>query len=192
MLSDGSASKERARMFTTDVCQAFYGHWLAIRAPGEVAPARSALDLAAIPQILPRVIVYNVGEDPASVTYRLVGTEITLRWGFDPTGRSYADVVGGEEGHASAGAILRVAHEHLALRMVRRQHRTSGAVDEIEICCLPFWDDRRGVAQAMSVSGAIAQGQRSWDAVHDPVRQRELVARTLFHPDDPAEHRADA
>lgn len=179
-------------MFTTKLCQAFYAHWLAIRAPGDVVPTRSALDLAAIPHILPRVIVYNAGGDPASVTYRLVGTEITLRWGFDPTGRRYADVIGGDEGHASARAILRVAHEHLALRMVRRQQRPSGAVDEIEICCLPFWDDRRGVAQAMSVSGVMTQGHRSWDAVHDPVHQRELVTRAFFHPDEQAADRADA
>ena len=143
-------------------------------------PSRAQLDPREMPRLLPHVILYDAGDTPESVTYRLVGTEITARWGFNPTGRRYTEVVGGEDAHESAGAILRVANEAVGLRMVRRHVRPSGALDDVEICCLPVWCERRGTAQAMSVSAPMARGQCPFDTHADPVDRRILVEREHF------------
>jgi len=177
--------------FISSICRDFYAHWLRLRGNDSRMPVRTALDPAGIPTILPHVIIYGVGAAPENVIYRLVGTEIVRRWGFDPTGRGYAATVGGEDGWDSARAVMRVAHEPCGMRMVRRQVRPSGAVDDVEILCLPVWDDRRDEAQAISVSEPIAAGWRPLDTEADPVRERLLVTRHFFAltaaEDDPAE-----
>jgi len=167
-------------MFATEACTGFYMHWQHLRPDDAVIPSRAQLDPCEMPRLLPHVIVYDVAATPDTVTYRLVGTEITRRWGFDPTGRPYAEVVGGDEGWESARAILRVAHEAVGLRLLRRQVRPSGALDDVEVCCLPVWHDGRGAAQAMSVSAALAPGGRPLDTHADPVRERILLEREHF------------
>ncbi|WP_281217571.1 PAS domain-containing protein [Limimonas halophila] len=170
-------------MFTTHPCQAFLDHWSACRTAGCRVAARSRLDPVDMPRLLPQMIVYDVGDTAEDVAFRLVGTGITRRWGFDPTGRACARVLGGEDGRDFAAAILRAARDSAGLRMVRRHERASGAVDEIEVCALPVWHEVRGVAQVMSVSAPVRLDRRHTDAANDPIRRRAPVAQSFFSLD---------
>ena len=169
-----------ADRFITGVCRSFAAHWLAARPPGAVMPSRDDLDPTEMPRLLPNLIVYDVGDSPDTVLYRLVGTAIVSRWGYDPTGRSYAAVVGREDGRASAEALRRVAHEPCAMRLVRRQQRPSGALDDVEVCCLPVWNERQQATQAMTASTPMTASERAADADADPVRERRLLDRRFF------------
>jgi hypothetical protein len=64
--------------------KALYDHWNAIRG-GRTMPARADFDPAAIPRLLPHIILYGVGED-GGYTIRLVGEEVAQFVGRNAAG----------------------------------------------------------------------------------------------------------
>lgn len=68
-----------------------YAYWDGKRL-GRRMPSRADLDPVDIPSFLPNVILADVLHDPVRFRYRLVGTDIVDKRGFDPTGKPIGDV----------------------------------------------------------------------------------------------------
>lgn len=63
----------------------FYDYWNAKRGD-RLMPARADIDPAEITDLLPGIIMIDVGHDPLTLTYRLVGTNEVMARGSNPTG----------------------------------------------------------------------------------------------------------
>jgi hypothetical protein len=60
--------------------QEFYRYWLGLRR-GRRFPSRRDIDPAAIPRLLPKVLLLDVHRDPLDFEYRLIGDEVASRLG---------------------------------------------------------------------------------------------------------------
>lgn len=67
-----------------------YHYWDAKRL-GREMPSRADIDPTEIPNLLPNIILVDVEHDPLRLRYRLVGTDIVRKSGFDPTGERIGD-----------------------------------------------------------------------------------------------------
>ncbi len=73
---------------------ALYLYWNQLR--GErYAPARAELDPAAIPRLLPHLLLVDIVEDGQRLRYRLVGTEVERNFGRHMTGRHVDEIMHG-------------------------------------------------------------------------------------------------
>lgn len=70
----------------------FYDYWNVLRGDRPM-PARADIDPAEIKDLLPGIIMIDVGGEPPALVYRLVGTDEVAARGHDPTGKSVADAV---------------------------------------------------------------------------------------------------
>ena len=72
-------------------------HWLEHRRGTDV-PLRKSLDPTAFPELLPLLAILQSeeGEKGPDYRFRLAGTEIVARAGFDPTGKSFEELYHGE------------------------------------------------------------------------------------------------
>ena|SRR5579862_9814549 len=69
-------------------------YWNAQR-EGRVMPARAEIDpLEMGPKLLPHLLLCDLQDRAARPRYRLVGTNVVRRWGFDPTGRYLDEAMG--------------------------------------------------------------------------------------------------
>ncbi|MGO8919911.1 MAG: PAS domain-containing protein [Stellaceae bacterium] len=71
-----------------------YFYWNRLRGEG-YAPARAALDPAAIPRLLPHLLLVDIIEDGRRLRYRLVGTEVERNFGRHMTGRHVDEIMRG-------------------------------------------------------------------------------------------------
>lgn len=62
-------------------------HWLRLQGGSRGLPSWSDFDPAAVPRLLPHLVVVEVTGDPPVFRYRLIGTFITNLAGRDATGR---------------------------------------------------------------------------------------------------------
>lgn len=81
--------------------RAVYNYWNGKR-KGRRMPSRSDIDPVEIPTLLANIILVDVLEDLRRFFYRLVGTDIVDKRGFDPTGEQ----VGGAYFGPSAASAL--------------------------------------------------------------------------------------
>lgn len=91
-----------------------YDYWDRKRA-GRRMPSRADLDPVEIPRLLPHIILVDVLRDPLRFRYRLVGTDIVEKRGFDPTGRMVGDAYFG----ATPGEVLGRYYDIVENRRVR-------------------------------------------------------------------------
>lgn len=69
-------------------------YWNAQR-EGRIMPARQDIDpLEMGPKLLPHLLLCDLQDRGARPRYRLVGTNVVRRWGFDPTGRYLDETMG--------------------------------------------------------------------------------------------------
>lgn len=69
-------------------------YWNAQR-EGRIMPARPDIDpLEMGPKLLPHLLLCDLQDRGARPRYRLVGTNVVRRWGFDPTGRYLDETMG--------------------------------------------------------------------------------------------------
>ncbi len=71
-------------------------YWLQLRGPRRM-PARKDLNPADIPKLLPKLMLADVGEtqngaDVPSIRFRLVGTEVVGRFGYELTGFDLTEI----------------------------------------------------------------------------------------------------
>jgi len=94
--------------------QAIYEYWDGKR-NGRRMPSRGDIDPVEIPSFLPCIILVDVSHDPVVCRYRLVGTDIVYRRGFDPTGKTVGDTYLG----GSREQVLRHYREVVNLQTVK-------------------------------------------------------------------------
>jgi hypothetical protein len=69
-------------------------YWNAQR-EGRIMPARPDIDpLEMGPKLLPHLLLCDLQDRGSRLRYRLVGTNVVRRWGFDPTGRMLDEDMG--------------------------------------------------------------------------------------------------
>ncbi len=69
-------------------------YWSA-QCEGRIMPARQDIDpLEMGPKLLPHLLLCDLQDRGARLRYRLVGTNVVRRWGFDPTGRNLDETMG--------------------------------------------------------------------------------------------------
>jgi hypothetical protein len=74
---------------------ALFEYWNRKRA-GEAMPARGDIDPVEIdPDLLPYLLLYEGVQPGSRARYRLVGTEVALQFGRDPTGKFLSDTLSG-------------------------------------------------------------------------------------------------
>jgi hypothetical protein len=74
---------------------ALFEYWDRKRA-GEAMPDRGAIDPVEIdPELLPHLLLYEGVQPGSRAKYRMVGTEIALQFGRDPTGKFLDEVLSG-------------------------------------------------------------------------------------------------
>jgi hypothetical protein len=124
--------------------RALYEYWDALRG-ARLMPARADFDPAAVPALLPYVIMYGVGED-GSYTVRLVGEEVVQF-----TGRSAA---GGPAGATMPPRAARMLIEILDVvtaarapkfRAGKAHWHPDKAYRDFEACFLPLSPDGKSV-----------------------------------------------
>lgn len=124
--------------FRTRRCRVIYEHWLRLpRPPGSPVPAKASLDPAEIPALLPRVLIHDL-RLPGRSILRLVGTGLVKQYGFDPTGRDYAEYVEPERWQAAYGELWKVATHPCGMRVLTDSIHIGGAVHENEAVGLPL------------------------------------------------------
>jgi hypothetical protein len=105
-----------------------YDYWLARRgALG--AMLRAQLEPLDIPQLLPNLILSDVGDGGRAIRYRLVGTEIAAAHGFDYTGKTIQELTSGTTldftqalyGHIVSAAVPVYSEGHF--RWHGKEHR---------------------------------------------------------------------
>ncbi len=69
-----------------------YDYWRGL-APGRL-PARAMIDPAAIPDLLPYIVIHGVQREPLDFSYRLVGTEVRRHMSAERTGQWMSAVDG--------------------------------------------------------------------------------------------------
>jgi hypothetical protein len=125
-----------------------YRYWLAERRFRSM-PARSDINPADIPALLPYLIIVDKIDD--RLRYRLVGTAAVQEIGRDPTG----SIVGSNASTPESAAAARAIHE----RVFTTAHPvfatgefkvTSGAIINMSLLTLPLSDDGRDVNMAVS------------------------------------------
>lgn len=94
--------------------QRLYQHWLANR-QGDDVPLRKTFAPYEFPDLLPLLAILERVEDgpEPDFRFRLAGTEIVARAGFDPTGKSFGELYDGHYGATAKLAYLEVIGHRL-------------------------------------------------------------------------------
>ena len=92
----------------TDALRQLYTHWDEQRA-GRTMPSPKGIDPAAIPNVLPYVMLLDVERGPMRFHYRLVGTSVVQGFGEEITGRYLDELDLGELGLQNIAMMSDVA-----------------------------------------------------------------------------------
>jgi hypothetical protein len=80
---------------SSDVIRRLRDYWLRLRGERPM-PAKRDIDPAAVPQLLPHLVMTDVLHDPLRLRYRLIGSYVTSMSGRNPTGRWLDDELYGK------------------------------------------------------------------------------------------------
>jgi hypothetical protein len=69
-----------AEIVSDERVQEFYRHWLSLKRDRPL-PSKSDFDPAAVPHLLPGIVLLRVHEDPVDFEYRIIGEEVAQRLG---------------------------------------------------------------------------------------------------------------
>ncbi len=107
------------RLITDPTLVALHRYWRS-KFDGDRLPSRQAIDPTEIPALLPWIFLMDVGHDPLSFRYRLIGTGIVNFLGRDFTGRIVNFENYGDRAEAMA-SIFRTAVDRRDVTAVRGQ-----------------------------------------------------------------------
>jgi hypothetical protein len=93
-------------------CKALLAYWQSKRSNGGL-PQRKDIVPAEIPQLLPHLMIIEPVDGGSDWRYRLVGTAVTHRYGFDWTGKKLTELLDAE----TAPSIVRFYSDIAATRM---------------------------------------------------------------------------
>lgn len=127
--------------------QRLFRHWLALSVDGRV-PLRRAIDPLAFRDLMPNLQLLDVGATPDDLRYRLVGSNISAVFGFEPRGKTRREIRQthvSPENHADFDQTSRETHD-IARRGViayTHDHMTSYNLDYLAYArlMLPISED---------------------------------------------------
>jgi hypothetical protein len=96
---------------THSACKALLAYWQSKRSGGSL-PRRKDIVPAEIPQLLPHLMIIEPVNGGGDWKYRLVGTAVAQRYGFDWTGKKMTELLDA----ATAPAIIRFYSDVAAMR----------------------------------------------------------------------------
>lgn len=162
--------------FRTPQVAEWSAYWHGLPRDG-LLPARSALDPADIKHLLPDMMVFDLS-DPSVVRFRLAGTAIAARYGFDPTGRDFLQMLDAETREQSRQAMVAaVGHPFGILSRLRSRHG-SGLQADIESLALPMSTGPGKAAHLITVSVRTEPNARL-DLQRDSIHLVESVSSTF-------------
>jgi hypothetical protein len=145
---------------TIDVAQ-WWAYWRQLPRTG-LLPDRVALNPGEIRHLLPNMMVFDMA-DPAAVRFRLAGTEIATRYGFDPTGTDFLDLLDPATRKQSRQLLHAAVRYPFAILSALRSRYGSGLTAEIEALAIPFANGEGAVPQLVTVSLRVADTSRLAD-----------------------------
>ena len=129
-------------------------YWQSLRGPRRM-PARKDLNPADIPRLLPKLMLADVGRVDAGtdfppIRFRLVGTEVVGRFGYELTGCSLSEIDYGDQADEVATLYRRTVddgrphfpHAAFAFAVVRRRHQRQHDPDSGSLPINPLPDAR--------------------------------------------------
>lgn len=128
-----------------------YEYWQSRHPCADLLPSRAGIDPLDIPALLPWLILFEVGQRPEDVRYRLIGTKVVERIGKDLTGRLVAEGYWGEQSREIVARYWRVAQTRQPECSLRRIKGADGNWHEYEFLLLPLASD--GVKVDMLLAG---------------------------------------
>ena len=141
--------------------RSLHDYWQAIR-PASGLPGRQHLDPCDIPALLRNICLIDVGRDPLSLRYRLMGTEICRRLGHDFTGSAVEAAHGafgpGEAQPEAYGPVI--AGGALQWRRWRPEVLTESCWPEVETIMLPLARDGRSVDMLLCATVFYPRGNQ--------------------------------
>lgn len=130
-----------------------------------------------IPRLLPFITIYElVSKD--EIRFKLAGTSIGKRDGFDRTGDNYLDQVAPERRAKAAEAFWAFHDQPCAMRVVLQLEVSSGASIVIEGLGLPFANDKGGYPLVYYVNHEVEKLEPT-----SPMNGRRLELITVLQRD---------
>ncbi len=114
-------------------------YWQSMPREG-VLPLRSSFFPEKIPQLLPHLIIYEIVSKDF-IRFRLAGTAVRERMGFDPTGQNYLDFVAEERKAKASQSFFAVVEQPCGMRVISNHGMSSGRKMFLEVFMLPVEND---------------------------------------------------
>lgn len=134
-------------------------------------PRRGDVALADIKKLLPRVMVFEV-RDAEHIVFRLAGSVIGERLGFDPTGLNHLDLAPTEGRAIRAAQLLAEVRQPCAAVMLYPVVYASGRRVPAEVVSAPVEPDRQGEPiQVIALATELADS-----ALETPANGARLIA----------------
>lgn len=145
-------------IYATPEVTEWAAYWYSLPKDG-LLPLRSALNPADIKPLLPNLMVFDLS-DPAIVRFRLAGTAIAERYGFDPTGSDFLDLLDPETREVNRQLLQAAVRHPFGMLAILTTRHGSGLLASVETLSFPFADRKSGVPQMATVSVRLADTQR--------------------------------
>lgn len=120
----------------------FFEYWQGLPRTGLV-PDKSHFLPEDVPELLPTITIYELASADY-IYFRLSGTALDVRDGFNRTGKNYLDYVAPERKEKASEALWLLAKHPCAMRVVMTYTSTGGLVKKIESIGTPMIDSETG------------------------------------------------
>lgn len=128
----------------------FRDYWEARRREQSVVPLRAEVDPTELRELLPNVVIIEVGQEPLRFRYRLVGTRVVEFNKQDFTGL-YLGTIGWEEEQQIVDACADTVASKLPLFGFYSWTLKNGAIGKCEFGIFPLSHDGRTVSQIFAI-----------------------------------------
>ncbi|WP_419903105.1 PAS domain-containing protein [Kiloniella sp.] len=165
--------------FHSSLCQRLHDYWWEIKhSSDQTVPKRSDFDPAAVKDILPHILMHDLGTPGRSIL-RLVGTGVVDRLGFDPTGRDYVEFVSEDRKEEAYNELFKTASFPCGMRVVVEGRYQSGQTHISEALGYPLSANRDGHPLIIFVDDLIEKIE--WHQKYDKqleyykIKQRDYI-----------------
>ncbi len=163
--------------FRSERCRAFSEYWWSLnREVPDGIPTRSMIDPSRIKPLLPYLLLHDLAE-PGRSMIRLVGTAITQRIGFDPTGRDYLELVNESRRQSAYRQLITIAEHPCGMRNINQVRYKSGKHTTSEAVGFPLRHARDGTPMLLFVDDPIEPPEYDLDPRAQEVDVFKLAER---------------
>ncbi|WP_120498389.1 PAS domain-containing protein [Kiloniella sp. EL199] len=165
--------------FTSPRCQRLHDYWWELKySSGQTVPRKSDFNPAAIKNILSHILIHDLSTLGKSIL-RLVGTGITNRLGFDPTGRDYSEFVAKDRKGDAYKELYKVASFPCGMRAILEGYYESGLVHVSESVGYPLSSDKGDYHFLVFIDDVIEKiewhQREDKQLYYNKVRQRDYI-----------------